>query len=229
MNDVNSHGMLIPHSAFRTPPLPRRAFTLMELLIVLLIIAVLAALALTALQGAAEEARADRTRAIIQKLDQLIMQRYDGYRTQLFPMTAADGERSNRFLRRLLADSGVIWAGGDAEGLARFDIRSERWTFYRHDAARPDSISPGSVFNMARGPDGRIWLGLLGGLDCLDPASGRFEHHRAADGSGLPDSRVSGLLFDRHGDLWVGTWHGVVRRTASGRSGGGWRVRRRRR
>ena len=61
----------------------RRAFTLMELLIVMLIIAVLAAIALTALQGAAEEARADRTRSIIAKLDQLVMQRYDGNTTAL--------------------------------------------------------------------------------------------------------------------------------------------------
>lgn len=69
----------------------RRAFTLMELLIVMLIIAVLAALALTALQGAAEEARADRTRAIIAKLDQLVGQRYDAYRTRALPIRLLPG------------------------------------------------------------------------------------------------------------------------------------------
>jgi hypothetical protein len=63
----------------------------MELLIVMLIIAVLAALALTALQGAAEEARADRTRVIIAKLDQLIMQRYDSYRTRPLPIRVPSG------------------------------------------------------------------------------------------------------------------------------------------
>lgn len=142
------------------------------------------------------------------------LMRYDGYQTKAFPMTGTGGERGNRFLRQLLADGDLLWAGGDAEGLARFDILAERWTLYRHDPARPDSISPGSVFKMAKAPDGRIWLGLLAGLDCLDPASGRFEHHRAADGSGLPDDRISALLFDRRGDFWVGTWRGVVRRRA---------------
>ena len=140
--------------------------------------------------------------------------RYDGYQTKAFPITAAGGERGNRFLRTLLADGGTLWAGGDAEGLARLDIPAERWTLYRHDPARPDSISPGSVFRMARGPDGRIWMTLLAGLDCLDPATGRFEHHRVADGKGLPDDRVSALLFDRGGDLWVGGWRGVARRRA---------------
>lgn len=69
----------------------RAGFTLMELLIVMLIIAVLAALALTALQGAAEEAKADRTRSIIAKLDQLVMQRYDAYRTRPLPMRLPSG------------------------------------------------------------------------------------------------------------------------------------------
>jgi prepilin-type N-terminal cleavage/methylation domain-containing protein len=82
-----------PQSTIRNPQLPLRGFTLMELLIVMLIIAVLAALALTALQGAAEEARADRTRSIIAKLDQLIMQRYDSYRTRALPIRIAPGTR----------------------------------------------------------------------------------------------------------------------------------------
>ncbi|HLO94349.1 MAG TPA: two-component regulator propeller domain-containing protein, partial [Burkholderiaceae bacterium] len=142
------------------------------------------------------------------------LMRYDGYQAKAFPVTGAAGERGNRFLRTLLADGRTLWAGGDAEGLARFDTLSERWTLYRNDPARPDSISPGSVFKMARAPDGRIWLGLLAGLDCLDPATGRFEHHRVADGSGLPDNRIASLLFDRRGDFWVGTWRGAVRRRA---------------
>lgn len=66
-------------------------FTLMELLIVMLIIAVLAALSLAALQGTAEEARADRTRSIIAKLDQLVMQRWDSYRTRPLPMRVPPG------------------------------------------------------------------------------------------------------------------------------------------
>jgi len=82
--------MTNPQSTIRNPQ-SRSAFTLMEMLIVMLIIAVLAALALTALQGAAEEARADRTRAIIAKLDQLIMQRWESYRTRALPIRLLPG------------------------------------------------------------------------------------------------------------------------------------------
>jgi ligand-binding sensor domain-containing protein len=146
------------------------------------------------------------------------LMRYDGYQIRAFPMTGANagGERGNGILRALMADGNMLWASGDGEGLARFDTHGERWTFYRHDPTRPESIAPGAVFRLARAHDGRIWLGMLGSLDCLDPASGRFEHHRAADGTGLPDDRIGALLVDRRGDVWVGTWRGLVRRGAAG-------------
>ncbi|NCT84229.1 MAG: diguanylate cyclase [Comamonadaceae bacterium] len=140
--------------------------------------------------------------------------RYDGYQTRAFPMTASAeaGSRANRFLRVLLADrGGVLWAGGASEGLARFDTLSERWTFFQHDEARPDSITPGGVQRLARAHDGRIWVGLQGGLDRLDPASGRFEHFRAGDASDLPDDRIGALLVDRDGDLWVGAGRHLAR------------------
>jgi hypothetical protein len=53
------------------------------------IIAILAGLALSALSGATELAREQRTRAIINKLDQLIMDRYESYRTRAVPVPRA--------------------------------------------------------------------------------------------------------------------------------------------
>jgi len=69
----------------------RRAFTLTELLIVIMIIGIMAGLALSALAGATELAREQRTRAIINKLDQLIMERYEEYRTRAVPIRVAVG------------------------------------------------------------------------------------------------------------------------------------------
>jgi hypothetical protein len=48
-------------------------------------------LALSALSGAAEEARAQRTRSIIAKLDALLMEKWDGYRTRAVPIRIVAG------------------------------------------------------------------------------------------------------------------------------------------
>lgn len=61
-------------------------FTLMELLIVMMIMTLIAGLALSALAGATESAREQRTRSIITKIDQLIMERYESYRTRAVPL-----------------------------------------------------------------------------------------------------------------------------------------------
>jgi prepilin-type N-terminal cleavage/methylation domain-containing protein len=79
---------IIPHSALRIPH-SQSAFTLLELLIVILIISILASLALSALGGATEAAREQRTRAIINKLDQLVMEKYESYRTRAVPVRIA--------------------------------------------------------------------------------------------------------------------------------------------
>jgi prepilin-type N-terminal cleavage/methylation domain-containing protein len=64
----------------------RRGFTLTELLIVMAILGIMAALTLAALSGATELAREQRTRAIIAKLDSLIAEQYEGYRTRAVPL-----------------------------------------------------------------------------------------------------------------------------------------------
>jgi prepilin-type N-terminal cleavage/methylation domain-containing protein len=82
-------------SAFILPPssfcLRRRGFTLMELLIAMMILTLLAGITLSALAGATEAAREQRTRAIIAKIDSLIMERYEGYRTRAVPVRVPPG------------------------------------------------------------------------------------------------------------------------------------------
>jgi prepilin-type N-terminal cleavage/methylation domain-containing protein len=74
--------MTNPKSKIQNPKSPPRGFTLMELLIVITIIAILAGLVVSGLIGATNQARAARTRAQIMKIDTLIMERYEGYRTR---------------------------------------------------------------------------------------------------------------------------------------------------
>jgi prepilin-type N-terminal cleavage/methylation domain-containing protein len=64
----------------------RRGFTLAELMIVIMIIAILAAMSMSALSGAVEQAREQRTRAIISKIDQLITEKYESYKMRPVPL-----------------------------------------------------------------------------------------------------------------------------------------------
>jgi prepilin-type N-terminal cleavage/methylation domain-containing protein len=64
----------------------RCGVTLVELMVVIAILGVLMSTILFALQGANEQARADRTRAEIVKINDLIMTRWEGYRSRPMPM-----------------------------------------------------------------------------------------------------------------------------------------------
>jgi len=65
----------------------------------------------------------------------------------------------------------------------------------------PDPV----VSAIARGADGRLWLGTNNGLAVV---RGTTVERVVADG--LPDRRVRALMFDRTGRLWVGTVSGVA-------------------
>lgn len=63
-----------------------RGFTLVELLITVSIIAIMASMVLVALWSAQETARVQKTRALIAKLDNIIRDRYESYRTRRAPI-----------------------------------------------------------------------------------------------------------------------------------------------
>jgi streptogramin lyase len=70
---------------------------------------------------------------------------------------------------------------------------------------------------MALLPDdtGALWVATYdGGLNRLDPKTGRFSHyvHDPADAGSLSDNRVLALCRDRDGVLWVGTFEGGLDR-----------------
>ncbi len=69
----------------------RPAFTLVELLVVIVIITILAATALFTLYGVREDARESRARAMVTKINERIMERWESYRTRALPIRIPAG------------------------------------------------------------------------------------------------------------------------------------------
>src|SRR5205823_4136140 len=97
-----------------------------------------------------------------------------------------------------------------------------------------DGLPQGTVFATLQDSQGFVWLatedGLVrydghelfryaysrtahGGLDVLEPATGRIEHlrHDPGDPSSIIHDHINALLLDRSGTLWVGTEAGLER------------------
>lgn len=73
---------------------PRRGFTLVELIVVMAIVALLFGLTTVAISSAIESAKASKTRALITKLDGLVMPQWESYYHRRLPFTLPTAVRS---------------------------------------------------------------------------------------------------------------------------------------
>lgn len=76
---------------------------------------------------------------------------------------------------------GFMWFGTQA-GLNRFD--GYRFTVYRNDPDKPDSLPDNYVLASHEDEQGRLWFGTKGGLARFDPARGGFVRYAAPQANG---------------------------------------------
>ncbi len=103
---------------------------------------------------------------------------------------------------------GFLWLGTQ-DGLYRFDGYGT--VVYRANPLDATSLSNGYIWDLHQTADGSIWVATFGGgLNRLDPVSGRFEQFRK-DSGGLSSDRVFAIGEDSLGLLWLGTQNGLNR------------------
>jgi signal transduction histidine kinase/ligand-binding sensor domain-containing protein len=152
--------------------------------------------------------------ALVQDADGLIwigtqggLVRWDGYRARAFLHDQADPHSlPGNYVTRLLVDEAhVLWVATDGGVVARYDRDRERFDLL---PAIPQAA--GVFANMVGDGNGGILVGNDKGLAHYVRTSQSWVQDPCA---GLDDHRITGLLRDRSGTLWVGTDSGLARRS----------------
>ena len=105
-------------------------------------------------------------------------------------------------------DNNVLWVAGPGTGVARFDMRTEKFTSYRHDPRDQNSLRDDMVVSLFTDRSGTMWAGTgFEGLNAFNPVAVNFTHikHDPEDPSSLSPGIAWGVYEDKQGSLWVGT------------------------
>jgi signal transduction histidine kinase/ligand-binding sensor domain-containing protein len=125
-----------------------------------------------------------------------------------FQQFASSEGAPSRGVRALLVDrEGRLWVGTRREGLLRVDDPASTTPVFRTIALTGRAST--AVVALAEDLTGRIYAATGGGIERLDPGTGRVRQFSSADG--LPPAEYRVATRDRHGALWFGSDQGLVR------------------
>jgi len=109
---------------------------------------------------------------------------------------------------------GNLWFCSWGNGLLKLDLATERFTFFRHDDRKPNTIAGNNVWFAFEDRDGMMWVSSQGGLSRLDPKTGvaTVYRHDPRQPDSLANPMPTQVVQDKDGMLWVGTYGGGLDR-----------------
>jgi signal transduction histidine kinase/streptogramin lyase len=138
-------------------------------------------------------------------LDGTAVQRYRADRRRPFTLGA------HAVMDLLLDHEGGLWIATEGGGLAHLPRDWRAFSIWVFAWDQSDSPSMLMARGLAQGADGRLWLiGSGGGLDRLDPQTGRFERFLEGE-SKLPERRGWSVLETADQAVWIGHQRGLSR------------------
>lgn len=107
---------------------------------------------------------------------------------------------------------GHLWIGTQANGVYRWDRKTNELTNYQFDSKNPYSLSNNNVRSMALSPNGEIWIGTFVGLNKFEKKRNGFRRYlnEELNPASLSNSSIRAIYFDKREGLWLGTYHGGV-------------------
>lgn len=98
-----------------------------------------------------------------------------------------------------------LWVGTENKGVYVFD--KQRKLIAQLDARKLISQEIRSVCCDSKG---NVWIGTKGGLDKLDPGSGKIRHYYASEPGSIAHPWVFSVTEDSRGNVWTGTFGGLA-------------------
>ena len=139
------------------------------------------------------------------------LHRYDGERFRAYRHDPNDpSSLPDSFVTALAVEPRVaIWIGTYSQYVARLDLRTGEFRRYAPAAGR-DSRHVRSLLV----EDGKVWVGSTGGLERLDPRTGKRTRVLRLDAGGVPPGQA--LVRDDAGNVWFGSAAGLYRVDGTG-------------
>ncbi|MYM38788.1 sensor histidine kinase [Duganella qianjiadongensis] len=127
--------------------------------------------------------------------------RFDGVHFERMDRIQGQALRSNNVMGLLAPPDGSLWVGYRLGGVSVFGPQGVR--HFGPAQGLPDS----SVWSIAQGPDGTVWVATSASMASLAPGAAQFTTPDQT--SGLAHTLVRQILFDRAGVQWVSAQGGV--------------------
>jgi|GEM_PF-6522329 len=109
---------------------------------------------------------------------------------------------------------GNIWIGS-VGGLNIYLTQEDTLVRIADSRLRPEGLSDHYIRSLYTDHNGTVWVGThVGGVSHVTPHLVRFGKENPSRYLNTPDKRILGLAIDHHGDMYIGSINGLVRRRA---------------
>ncbi|SER66579.1 hybrid sensor histidine kinase/response regulator [Pedobacter rhizosphaerae] len=111
----------------------------------------------------------------------------------------------------LEVERGIYVLATDA-GIKVYDLYRNQFKHYYNQPDNPLSINNNHTYNLAKAPDGKIWVGTYGGgINIFDMKTGHFQSIMTTDRyyKGLSSNVINAIYTDSKKNIWVCTTDGL--------------------